>query len=371
MVAAPAAFLRPMSLDHLAHASLIAAVTVTPMLACTGAAATDPSRAPAALGGSPPAASIAPPPAAPSTVSPAAVSAVPSAVSAAPPRGTLVVAGDPGVREVRFDGSVVRVLSRTPAWRPRLTPDGKEIFFYAREAGEIRRVARQGGAESRVAALPRQFKTCGKLPDHPTGHVFSVKDLGIHEDRDFVLDVPARAACLTLQDRNANMANVRIRVRVELATGGVSHRVEIGGDCAKPPASFPACAAPPADRGGAPGAPFPVASLGLPDTVREETVSPSGRWSVLAQPSDEGDYIHRALFLLDRQKKLVYPLVAGAFPKPLAPAQIKRLADAHEGTVDATGETAVWWLEADTIVVGGLLVTPERGGVQLDGEVAR
>jgi hypothetical protein len=104
--------------------------------------------------------------------------------------------------------------------------------------------------------------------------------------------------------------------------------------------------------------------------VREETVSPSGRWSILAQPSGEGDYIHRALFLLDRQEQRLYALISGAFPKPLTPAQMKQLGDLHRATVDAVGESAVRWLDADVVLVDGLLVVPERGGVRLDGDVA-
>ena len=108
----------------------------------------------------------------------------------------------------------------------------------------------------------------------------------------------------------------------------------------------------------------------MPDAAQEEAIAPSGRWSVLSHPSDQGDYIHRALFLLDRQKKVVYPIVAGAFPKALGAGELKRLADV-KGTVDAVFESTVRWLEGEALLVDGLLVVPGQRGVEFEGDVAR
>jgi hypothetical protein len=232
-------------------------------------------------------------------------------------------------------------------------------------AGEIRRLSLETGDERKVAVLPRTFKTCGQKPDFPPHHAFPAARLDIQEDGDFVLDAGGRAACLTLMDRNANMVNVSIELRVDLSSGAVLHRVNIGGDCAKVPPTWPAC---PVQQWSPPEA--PPAGLGLPANVQEESVAPGGRWSVLAQPALEGDYIHRSLFLLDRKRKLVFPIAAGPFPGPLAPAALG-LGDGGPGTVDAVGESTVRWLDGDALLVDELLVVPGQQGVRLEGDVAR
>lgn len=315
-----------------------------------------------------------PAPAPPPPVTMTAGAEAPAAASSpAPGRAeasarTLIVGGEQGLREVGYDGTVVRVLSKTPASRPRALPGGKELLFYARAAGELHLVSRETGKERLVAALPRSFKTCGHLPDYPAGHAFAVAALDVQEDADFVLESGGRAACMRLQDRNANMVNVQIALRVDLGSGAVLHRVEIGGDCAKAPPTWEACPPPPYVPPAGP--PFPLASLGLGPPVTEESVAPGGRWSVLAVPAPSGDYIHRWLFLLDRQGKRVFPLAAGPFPSPLAPAALTA-SDGGPSTVDAVGESAVRWLDGDALLVDDLLVVPGKQAVKLPGDVAR
>jgi hypothetical protein len=329
-----------------------------------------------------------------SRAAPPAPSAEPIALSAAPLAAappvspaspTLVLADDQGIREVGYDGATLRTLSRTPARRPRFFPGRAELVFYVPSAGEIRRLSLASGAETRVATLPRAFKTCGKLPDYPLGHVFAPADLDVQTDGRFVLDAQANAVCLTLQDRNDNMVNVMIAARIDLASGHVSHEVTLGGDCSTPPPTrgvraspaVPPCAA----EGSAPlrsATPFAVASLGVGADVVEEGVAPSGRWSLLGQPRGEGDYLYRAVFLLDRQRRLVYPIVAGPFPPPLTAGQLAHLADfaaqdgdlPDGGTTLAYGESAVHWLDRDAILVGSRLVVPGQGGVSVSGDVA-
>jgi hypothetical protein len=224
------------------------------------------------------------------------------------------------------------------------------------------------------------------MPDHPSGHTFAAADLRVEEDGRFVLDARANAVCLTLQDRNDNMVNVMIDARVDLASGRVRHAVVTGGDCGRPPrarGAQPSRAVPRCADGAPPprasAAPFPVATLGVPPGVVEETVAPSGRWSLLAQPRGEGDYVYRALFLLDRQGKLVYPIARGPFPPPLTAVDRAHLADFEAqvealqdgGTLLAYGETTVRWLERDAILVGSLLVVPGQRAVDVAGDVAR
>jgi hypothetical protein len=90
--------------------------------------------------------------------------------SAAVPR-TLIVGGEHGLREVRREGTVVRVLSKTPARRPRFLPRGKDVLFYLRPAGEVRRlsliVRRRGERRGRRSELRRklgQARSTGPRP---------------------------------------------------------------------------------------------------------------------------------------------------------------------------------------------------------------
>jgi hypothetical protein len=277
--------------------------------------------------------------------------------------GTFIVGSEQGIREVGYDGATVRVIAKTPASRLRLVGGGKEVIFYVRATGEIHRLSLATGVARKVATLPNGFKACGHMPDYEAGHRFAVADLGVQADPDFVLDASANAVCLTLMDRNANMANVAIEVRVDLASGAALHRVIQGGECAATPQKWKGCAAPAA--AGAKWAPFRGAA-----GIDEELVSPSGRWSVLSMPKDSsGDYIYRSLFLLDRQGNRVFPIVKGPFPAPVPLADLARTRD-EAGTVDAVGESAVRWLDHDALLVDSLLVVPERGGVGIDGEVA-
>jgi len=177
------------------------------------------------------------------------------------------------------------------------------------------------------------------------------------------LHASSNAVCMTLMDRNANMANVAIDVRVDLASGAALHRVIQGGECVAKPPKWKDCAAPAA--AGAKWAPFRGAA-----GIDEGLVSPSGRWSVLSVLKDDsGDYIYRSLFLLDRRGNRVFPIVKGPFPAPIPLADLARTRD-EAGTVDAVGESAVRWLDHDALLVDSLLVVPERGGVEIEGDVA-
>jgi hypothetical protein len=328
-----------------------------PILLCV---ACNPAPAPTGGVSLPP--SVAP---APSSAAPAPPSAAPAPTATASAPLTLIVAGDSGVLEVGLDGAVKRTLARSPARRPRLTAGGKEVLFFARDLAEIRRITLATGAVARVAALPRSFAICAGGGRKNV----AIGDLDVQDPDDFVVD--GGALCMSLMDRNANMANVRVHVRVDLASGAVQHRVSAGGACDPKAPDLPACAPPPEPPPAAAAAPFPLSSLGLPATVKEESVSPSGRWSVLSQETEGGDYIHRSLLLLDRRERRVYTLAKGPFPSPLASAQLAS-PQTITGTADAVGESDVRWIGGrDLLLVDRLLVTPEQGGVELPGDVAR
>jgi hypothetical protein len=306
-----------------------------------------------------------------------------AAPSTAPKPPSLFVASDAGIREVGYDGATIRTLSRTPARLPRLVAGKEALVFYDRSDGQLRRLSLASGAETVVAALPRTIETCGPLHDHATGHAFAITDLDVHGDDGLVVDARGGAACLRLADKEDNPANVvdvQVDARIDLSSGHVVHAVAVGGDCrgARGKPAVPPCAV--VERPRAPGAaPFPLASLGVASNVVEETVAPSGRWSLVAQPRPGGDLDHRALFLLDRQKRLVYPIVRGPFPPPLTAAQLAQLSEVPSelgalqdgGTLDSVRQSTVRWLEGDALLVDERLVVPELGGVDIPGEVAR
>ncbi len=53
---------------------------------------------------------------------------------------SLYVGGAQGVREVALDGNPKRVVSKTPAEKPRLLPDGKALVFLANEHRELKKL---------------------------------------------------------------------------------------------------------------------------------------------------------------------------------------------------------------------------------------
>ncbi len=285
---------------------------------------------------------------------------------------TLIVGGEEGIREVGLDGKVIRTLTRTPAEWPRLLPGGREVIFYVRSwperhvEGEVRRLSLETGAVSTVAVLPSSFQSCGHMPDYEEGHVFSRADLSIQDDSDFVLDASGGAVCMALQDRNANMMNVRFEVRIDLASGAVQHRVTYPGGCAKRQPSWAGCG----QRRGAlsHAAAFPLASLDAGVDVTEEGISPSGRWSVVSVLGEQGgDYVYRSLYLLDRRQTRIFPIVPGPFPAPIAPEAMRPNDDS---TFTAVGETPVRWLDDDALVVDTLIVLPGQRAVDVHGHVA-
>jgi len=72
---------------------------------------------------------------------------------------TLIVANEDGLRELRYDGSEVRALSKTPARMPRFLPGGKDLLFYVRATGEIRKLSLETRAET-VSVRPPPIAPC-------------------------------------------------------------------------------------------------------------------------------------------------------------------------------------------------------------------
>ena len=291
---------------------------------------------------------------------PLAASAVPATPPAAPlpsaqegrPQPTILVASEGGIDEVTLEGTTTRKLSRTPASHPRrLSPTG-DVLFLVPTSLELRRLSPATGKEEVIARLPRGEACRSRQP------------LSVQEDLDFVIDTKRNVACLSLMDRNMNMANLIVNARVDLTTHevksavliDVSHTCKEGQnahaifDCSREPSPTPPAQAPP--------------GLPLPAGFHVESRSPSGRWLVLGGEVTEGDYMHRSVLLMDAETRRVYPIVEGPWPGPIAPGS-------PFDTADVVSESTVRWIQGvDALLVDRLLIKPGERAVRLAGHVA-
>lgn len=286
---------------------------------------------------------------------------------------TLVVVGKQGMREVGLDGKTLRTISREKADSTRRMPDGKSLLYLAADKPELRRMDLQTGASVKVAALPRSFRVC-KQPEQDEEQRLQYADLGVQSETDFVVDKSGKAACLTLQDRNDNMASVRIELRVSLQGRGKVQSVVSIPDCPGP--KIATCERAEVDSASPPAGAYDVdfdgwlvagkrrvVMLGEGD-FRSESVSPSGRWALIGGDLSEGDYIHRTLYLLNRRDGTIRSI--GKQSVVLKRGQLRTMEVDSESAV---GETLIRWLRDDVLLIGSTLVFPGKGVVQLGGEV--
>jgi hypothetical protein len=308
-----------------------------------------------------------------------------STMANASPSLTFIVAGDKGVQEVRADGTVARVLSKTAAMRPRWAPDRRSIYFLTR-GGLIRAITVANGAERTIATLPKSFTICQGAPDYQPGHKFPISQLSPQEDDDFVIDASGDAACLDLKDRNVNMVNVDVALYVDFRNGRVQQQMTMP-ECGAP--KIAECTSPLASPEPTPKpAPFDlddkgrlvrrdgkkkivvVSAIGSGDFA-PGLVSPSGQWMTITGNEETGDYIHRQLFLLDRMSGKIWP-VRKDVKQPLTAAQILDPQREQIDTVDVVGESPIRWLaNPELLLVDSLLVTPGKTAVELPGDIAR
>lgn len=298
-----------------------------------------------------------------------------------------LVASEQGIREVGADGATLRVLTSTPAAFPRYANEGRAVVFLARGRAEVRRLTLDDCVEARVATLPRGVgAACGGqfASDYdPTEYVQSDDAIDLTDDG---------ALCLHVMDRNLNMMNVEVVMRVGLADGAVAHRVTTPATCggAHPPVDGPLCAVAPraSSRRNGDAMPFAIegnrlvrrdargrrSTLGtvLGSDVSLDEMSSSGRWQVFSANVEEGDYIHRDLLLFDAQTGHMHPIVEGPFPAPLDARTIGAINTVHGHTASATGETTIRFLDpGERLWVDGLLVIPGERGVRVPGALAR
>ncbi len=288
---------------------------------------------------------------------------------------SLFIASQQGVREVGLDGKVARVLSHEPARLPRLMPDQKSLLYLVPNTGKLRRMDLQTGTTTAVATLPQRYRLCSK-PTTDGQSSYSLKDLDVQSADDFVIDKTGQAACLTLIDRNANMANVIVNLRVSLqGTGKVSAFVDYPEGCPGPkpvpcePVERPN-QSPPAGTydivdGSLGAAKGPRIRLGQGDfSVEHNGVSPGGTWAVIGGNISEGDYIHRSLFLLHRQTGKIHTIQEKS--RVLRHAELRTMTDNAAGAV---GETEIKWLTDGALLIDSTLVWPGVGLIHLNGNV--
>lgn len=306
---------------------------------------------------------------------------------------TLFVAGEAGLQEVGLDAHVMRTLTRTPARMPRFVPGSTDLLFVAFEPFRLKRIGRDGQNERDVAVLRSTFTVCPDAIDVTPGQSYETSSLGIQSDDDFELDASGARVCFWLMDRNINMGDFRIELRVDLASGAVAELQELPDGCAPvgdPPPSCAPLAAPPAP---APPADPPrvyaveegallmrengqtttVVELDENDNFNEGPHSPSGRWVLIDGHLVQGDYIYRDVYLLDRHAGTIHPVRSGAWPAALTPAQLPRLDAPEVPTMSIVGESSVRWLPGlgrDVLVIDALLITPGVGAVELPGDLA-
>ena len=320
-----------------------------------------------------------------------------------PPTPGLLVAGDQGVRLVSLEGESLHVLSKTPAMGLRILPGTTQrAVFLGKKDGTLRVLHLETGKEETVTKIPDTLGVdCGGI----WGKTYNPSEF-IHTDRDLLYDPVKKQVCMVLGDRNENMRNVEVRVRIELAgkPGRVQHSLTVPGTCKKPEKTIPKCRTTPTNRAktknkavakakkdGERKWPFywksakdfvenrvPKAPHGEPkytlrkDNFGVEARSPSGRWVALGGNIQGGDYIYRQVVLLDQKTGKFFPVKKGAASgKPLNPLSLEEMRTMQESTMAITGETRLAWLEGrDLLLVGELLVEPGKKASSLGGHPA-
>jgi hypothetical protein len=323
----------------------------------------------------------------------------------------IIVGSQRGLEAWRRDGSGHRLVSKGSARHPRWLDDGAVLVLRPVNEDDLAKGARlekitlADGKRARVAKVPpfaygapdagAAAPDADVIPEIPFG-------LALQDPSDFTVDRSGHVACLVLMDRNINMADVVVGMRIDLATGDVLRHLEVGKETWEPPAGVALGDAERCTPKEAPAAPDPdptsfrfafdneqvvertpgaaaAPRLRLPG-YSAEAGSPSGRWQVLGGDVEEGDYIHRSVVLLDRASGEVFPIRAapGPWPAPLRPAGKKgppRLRTPIGHTAEAVGETDLRWLgrsaASELLIVDALVVRPGGRAFSVKGEIAR
>ena len=313
----------------------------------------------------------------------------------------LLVGGDDGLREFDLDGAMVSQWTKTPALWPRRLDDGSVLFLEEKGGALSLKRYRSPGEVKEIAQIPTGFDGGGcKLSPSADAEV----TLSVQSDSGFTVDQAHGQVCLTIADRNVNMADVSFAFRVEVESGRVDSSLELDNinECASGQAL--ACAGTlgaglkPAETAGAKWAwewdaerlsLFPAGSpehetakrlcgadvdLSNADSrdfgcASEEGRSGSGRFVLVSGLPSEGDYIHRELFVIDLQNGDVLGLLGENVE--LKPVTAEDVLTEGFGSLGVVGESDVRWLGGDRLWVDGTLIDPgARKSTKIGGQLA-
>jgi len=222
---------------------------------------------------------------------------------------------------------------------------------------ELRIIGLDGRGERRLATLSRRPKDyCARAEGMPL--------VRIQMDDGFVVDERKNAVCIELMDRNLNMADVEIRIRIDVKSGKTIELVRPS-PCRPPNAEF-LC---PIDIP-------PTPKIALPFFIQDQSVdavSESGRFLVVSGNLESADYIHRQAVVFDKQRGDVFLVGQHGLVGPLAPDSTRHLSRdelCRLGARDIVGETTVRWI-GERLLVGTRLMTPGGGSFDFGGGIAR
>ncbi len=309
--------------------------------------------------------------------------------------GVLILADRKGIHALAPDFTPIADLSTAHATHLRIdrTGDRRLLFYVVPAKRQIVRLDLRTGEQKVVATLPKLKNECflsatgnGPAPDEPAaegaaqdstaaaapapspakearpavaeGAALNPLDY-IQDERNFGVDAAAQIACFQISDRNANMANILINYRVDLATGKVQDRVVFGGEACQTmvkgkPVTKDLCTVPqrPAPKAEAGKAwPFsPESQHFVPDAT-----SASGRFGVLRDSdvvAEQGDYVYLATFVFDAQTGATWAATTKGLVQ-INLAKLRKSQKLPKNTIVAPGEAEVFWLgNSDVLVLG-------------------
>lgn len=300
-----------------------------------------------------------------------------------------------GILRVSEDGEVLEVLSTTPAVLGRMAGP-HQIVFLTPTSNALHALDLTTHAERIVATLPGDAGLgCGGIFRGPTERA-DVEPYLVSNHVHFEASVVADAshACFEVMDRNLNMMSVEIMLDVPLDGSAITTAMVYSEHCGsltyeaqealsctqlihrrvreqaapRPSHRAPWTLAVHGDVGTLRGPNHARRRLALTEPFLEQT-SPDGRWAVLSANRDEGDYIYRAIYLVDLERGQLHPIRQGPWPTPIPASTLRDAAALGALGMTITGETSLAWLDnGHTLLVGGrLLLRPGRSTTLLPG----